>query len=93
MQIEVRSTSLHATHARVGDDKFDSDSSRSRDRGDIIWLVVDPSNNQAKCLGSAVARIMQGELAYLGYSIQRTRYIEDTFGITGNRLGNGDSST
>jgi len=42
-----------ASHARVGDDEFDSNRSGAGNRGDIERLVVDSADNQAECLGLA----------------------------------------
>lgn len=40
-----------ASHAGVGDDEFDGDGSRARNRGNVVRFVVDTSNNQTKRLG------------------------------------------
>jgi len=41
---------VHTTHPGVGNDELDSDSPRSRNRGNVKRLVIDAADNEAKGL-------------------------------------------
>lgn len=58
----------------VGNDEFDGDGMRVRDRGNIKRFVVDLVDNEIKCFGD---------------SVERVRDVEDLFGVVGDGFRNG----
>jgi hypothetical protein len=76
--------SLHTTHARVWNDKFNSDRSRSWYGSDIIWLIIDSSDNQTECLLSAKLKTMKQPSSPLQprpKAQRRLGYVPDSQGL------------
>lgn len=86
----------HATHAGIGDDEFDCDGSRARDRCDVERFVVDPSHDKAECLhlSSSVGLAIRDEhRAHLSDRVEGARNSQNTFWVTVDYFGDGDSRT
>lgn len=74
--VTTPSVHAHATHPGVGNDKLDSDSPGSWDRGNVKRLVINTADNETKRLADGV---------------EGTKDIEYTLGVAWDGLGNGDT--